>query len=143
MTDSLFTGLVEQTKELLHAVRGSLIHVGANLYQIKTSEEWKQYETTWGAFCEGTLQISQSQASKLLSIHEHFVLKGGMDTKELEGVDYEKLNTARSLSGSPQEQLAKAKTLSRSELREEKVDDGHIHSGEIVQIHKCCGMRIS
>lgn len=27
-------------------------------------------------------------------------------------------------------------------IRELPEDDGHVHSGEIVQIHKCCGMRV-
>jgi len=138
---SLTTGLIAHTKELLHAVRGSLIKVGENLYRIKQSNEWQQYADNWGQFVESELEISQSQASKLQNIYEHFVVKGGLDASQLEGTDYEKLNAVRKLSGSPLEQLAKAKTLSRRELKQEKGDE-QPHEHEPITICGICQIRL-
>lgn len=132
------TELIDQTKKLLTAVRGSLIRVAQNLYRIK---EEKAYGEKFGAFCESELGISEGFASKLLSVHKTYILEGGLPPERLEGLDYEKAYLASKLEGTVEERLAKAETLTRAELREENVDDGHVHSGELVQIHKCCGMR--
>lgn len=132
--------LVEQTRELLHAVRGSLIKVAQNLAVIKESDVYKAGE--WGAFCETELNISESFASKLLTVNRVYLVEGGLSPEKLEGVDYEKLYLARNLEGPAELRLEKARTLSRSDLRVEQVEDGHVHSGETVTIHKCCGMRV-
>lgn len=133
------TGLIEQTKQLLHAVRGSSIKIGENLYVIKQSLE---PGANWGDMLRDEFDISEGFASKLMRIHKAFVLEGGISQAKLEGIDGEKLYLALKLEGTAEERVAKAQTLTRRDLREEAVDDGHVHSGETIEIHKCCGMRI-
>jgi len=133
------TGLIEQTRLLLQAVRGSSIKIGENLYKIKQE---MTVGTNWGDLIRDEFDISESFASKLMSIYKGFVIDGGLSREKLEGIDGEKLYLALKLEGTPEEKIAKAATLTRREIREERVDDGHVHSGETIEIHKCCGMRV-
>lgn len=131
--------LIKATRDLLNAVRGSSIKIGENLYNLKQSLE---AGTDWGDLIRDEFDISEGFASKLISIHKAFVLEGGISQEDLEGIDGEKLYLALRLEGTAEEKVSRAKTLTRRELREERVDDGHEHSGETVLIHKCCGMRV-
>ncbi len=135
----LQTGLIRETKDLLNAVRGSSIKIGENLYTIKQNLE---QGTDWGDLIRDEFDISESFASKLMSIYKGFVIDGGVSREQLEGIDGEKLYLALKLEGTAEERISKAATLTRREIREEAVDDGHIHSGETVIIHKCCGLRV-
>lgn len=130
-------GLVYQTRELLHAVRGSLIRVAQNLYQIKSSGQFEN----WGDFCQNELDISESFASKLLTVNRVFLLEAGISPEKLEGIDYEKLYAASKLEGTPEEKLAKAQTLTRRELKEEKNEED-IHDHEPITICKRCSLRL-
>jgi hypothetical protein len=133
--------LISQTKELLHAVRGSLIHVARNLHIIRESNEWQGHASSWSEFCESILEIPQSQASKLLGIHQHYIIDGGKDIEDLIGLDYEKAYSARKLPGTVDEQLAKARTLSRTELKHEANDAEVIpHAFEEVCYCRVCGL---
>lgn len=131
--------LIEQTKQLLNAVRGSSIKIGQNLYELKQGLD---PETDWGDFIRDEFDISEGFASKLMTIHRVLVLEGGLSQEKLEGIDGEKLYLATKLEGTPEERIAKAKTLTRRELKEDRVDGGHVHGSETVQIYKCCGMRV-
>lgn len=112
--------LVEETRQLLNAVRGSSIKIGENLYNIK---ETLPSETNWGDFIRDEFDISESFASKLVTIHRVFVLEGGLSHAKLEGVDTEKLYLSRDLAGDIEEKLAKARTLTRSELKQTRNDE--------------------
>lgn len=138
MNTHITTDLIEQTRSLLNAVRGSSIKIGENLYNIKNILE---AGTDWRDFLRDEFDIGESFASKLMSIHRVLVVEGGISQEKLEGIDGEKLYLALKLEGTAEEKVAKAATLTRRDLKEERVDDGHIHSGEKVQIWKCCGMR--
>lgn len=131
--------LISSTRDLLNAVRGSSIKIGENLHLIKQNTD---ASVNWGDLLRDEFDISESFASKLMSIYKGFVVEGGMPREALEGIDSEKLYLALKLDGTAEEKIAKAQTLTRRDLREERVDDGHVHSGETVLIHKCCGMRV-
>lgn len=134
---TLVEELVENTKQLLNAVRGSLIRVAQNLYTIK---EGLEPGTDFGKFVEEEFGISQSFASKLLTVNRVYILEGGMHPEALEGIDYERLYLAKDLEGSPEEKVSKARVLTRRELREEKhEEDGHAH--EWIEICKKCSIR--
>lgn len=132
--------IITQTKDLLNAVRGSSIKIGENLYKIKQT---LSPGTDWGDLLRDEFDIGESFASKLMAVHKAFVLDGGISQDKLQGIDGEKLYLSLKLEGTPEEKVSKAQTLTRRELREERVDNGHEHSGETVVIHKCCGMRVS
>ncbi len=128
---------VQQTKDLLNAVRGSSITIGMNLYEIK-QELPKEME--WRDFIREQFDISESFASKLMTVYKVFVLEGGISPAKLESVDSEKLYLARDLDGDIEEKLEKAKLLTRRELKEEKTDeDGHEH--EWIEVCKKCSIR--
>lgn len=131
--------LIEQTRQLLNAVRGSSIKIGENLYTIKQS---LAADVNWGDLLRDEFDISESFASKLISIHKVLVVEGGLSPSKLEGIDQEKLYLVLKTEGTAEDKVAKASTLTRREIRESRVDDGHVHSGEFVTIHKCCGLRV-
>lgn len=138
MNTHITTDLIEATRELLNAVRGSSIKIGENLYTIKESLE---VGTNWADLLRDEFDISESFASKLMQIHKILVVEGGISPAKLEAIDSEKLYLSLKLEGSAEEKVTKAQMLTRRDLREERVDDGHVHSGEKVHIWKCCGMR--
>lgn len=135
---TLTTSLIEQTRSLLNAVRGSSIKIGENLYIIKQN---MAPGTDWGDLLRDEFDISEGFASKLISIHKVLVIEGGISQAKLENIDGEKLYLALKLDGTAEEKIAKAQTLTRRELREERTDDdGHTH--EAVEICKHCGIRL-
>lgn len=135
---NLTTSLIESTRQLLNSVRGSSIKIGENLYTLKQGLE---AGTNWGDTLRDEFDLSEGQASKLISVYKLYVLEGGISPAKLEGIDTERLYLAKGLEGSPEERLAKAANLTRRELREEKTDeDGHTH--EAVEICKHCGIRM-
>lgn len=140
MNDLQRTGLVEETQALLGGTRKVLIKVAENLYQIKNSGEWEGYAASWGEFSEGTLGISQSMASKLISNYEKWVVEAGIPAHNLENVDYECLYLAAPLlkETNALEALAQAKTLSRAELRQNR-QEKEPHSFEAKEICRVCG----
>lgn len=128
---------VEQTRQLLNAVRGSSVRIGQNLYEIKQDLPKEQ---DWGDFLRDQFDISEGFASKLMTIHRVFVLEGGMSQEAIEGIDGEKLYLAASLEGSAEEKLAKARTLTRREIKDEKNDEAP-HPHEWIEICKKCSIR--
>ena len=133
--------LLEQTREAFANVRGSIVYAMQKLYAIHETGEWKQREDdTWGGYVEQELGISQGFASKLLTVNKHYLL-GGIPAESLEGIDYEKLYLAAKTEGTPEEQVAKARTLTRRELKEEKNDE-EPHEHIPVSICKTCSLRL-
>lgn len=141
MTQSitLVEELVENVRGYLGSARQAIVYAARDLYFLR---EQLPPDTKFGEYVEENLGISGSTASKWIGNYESFVVNGGASIESLAGLDQDKLLLAKSLSGTVEEKLAKVRTLSRAELRAEKVDDGHVHSGETVEIHKCCGMRV-
>lgn len=139
-TDLTTQDLIAHTRELWNTGKKVMIQVAWNLAQIQKSDAWKNFKT-FPQFCEDELGIGQSQTSKLLTIADYYLEK--YSPEEIGPTDYEALYMATRLPGSVEENLAKAKTLKRSELKQTAVTEGHVHSGKIVQIHACCGMRVN
>jgi hypothetical protein len=114
------------------------------LYKVFTEGSWSNRFSSWSEFVQSPdgLNKSESWASKHIATYRHFVLEAGIEPEQLEGVATESLYLARTLPGTPEEQLAMASTLTRRELKETSNEStGHVHSGETVTIYKCCGMR--
>ena len=129
--------VIEQTKALWTQGRKVMIQVAYNLQVIKNSEAWKEYET-FPKFCEEVLDIRQSTTSKLLTIAQYFLREYTPD--QIGPTDYESLYAATMLPGTVEENLAKAKTLTRRELREE-LNDSEPHTHEWIEICKHCSIR--
>ena len=117
MTDLTTQDLITHTRELWNTGKKVMIQVAWNLAQIQKSDAWKNFKT-FPQFCEDELGIGQSQTSKLLTIADYYLEK--YSPEEIGAADYESLYMASRLPGSVEENLAKAQTLKRSELRAER-----------------------
>lgn len=107
------------------------------VYQVWTEKLWEGRFSSFGEYVESPegLNRSQGYASKLKQVQEHYVIEGGLSEKDISGVDYESLYLALKTAGTPREQLSKAKTLTRSELKAERQDFvpcAHVNQGN------CC-----
>lgn len=138
MTDNLLA----LTKSAFAKARGSVVEAMQYLWLVKEEEAWKEVSPTWSDYVSSELDISQGFASRLLSVNNHYLIKGGLAPENIEGIDHERLYIAAQTEGEVEEQVARARTLTRRELKESRVDGGHIHGEEIIQIYKCCGMRV-
>lgn len=115
--------LLERTKESFASVRSSIVEAMQNLWSVKNGDVWKETScTSFGEYCESELGVSQSFASKLLQVNQHYLLEAGFSPEKIVGIDYECLYLAAKTEGTPEEQLARAKTLTRRELKETKND---------------------
>ena len=116
----LTSSLLTETAEHFTRARKSVLEGAKGLYLIRESNMWEEGGYgSFSAFCEEACQLSKGQASKWIAVYERFVLPGVVSPAKLEEVDAEKLYIALSLPGEPDEQYAKAATLTRDELREE------------------------
>ena len=120
------TTLLEQAKEIFSTFRETTIEAAQVLYRIKTEEAWVGIADNFGAFVEQELQISQGFASKLVSVWKHYTIDNDVPVLHLQGVDAEKLYLASKTEGGVDLQLSRAKTLKRSELKQDRAEnDAH------------------
>jgi hypothetical protein len=135
--------LLDNTIALFKSFRSSMVTAMINLREIKETEQWRERFTSWGEFVESPdgLGISQGFASKLITTANHYLIQGGISPEKLEGIDYERLYMARALPGSVEEQVEKARVLTRRELKEEKNEEEE-HQHEPIQICKTCHIRL-
>jgi len=115
--------LLEQTRASFANVRSSIVEAMQHLWKVKETEAWKESYESFGEYVEQDLGISQGFASKLGTINKTYLVEGGLSPEKLEGIDHDKLYAAARLSGSVEEKLAKALTLSRRDLKDELNDE--------------------
>lgn len=115
--NDLSTTLIAEIKDLWSTGRKVMVEVASRLQQLRDSDDWKSYPT-FPQFVEAELEIGQSQCSKLLAVADFYLDK--YSPEQIGEVDYEKLYAATRLPGSVEENLSKAMTLSRGELKAEK-----------------------
>lgn len=118
------TTILKETAALCKGIRVSLVQVARNLHEISSRELWKAEYGSYAEYLEAECQISQGFASKLTGVFSHFVLEGGLSQRKLEGVDSEKLYLAMRLPMKPEEQLMRAQTWTRGELKAELASGG-------------------
>jgi hypothetical protein len=135
------TGLLEEARTKFSNFRSSVVEAMAVLYDVHMGEAWKNVADSWGEYVESELQISQSFASKLLTTYKHYCIDANLSQEKIAGIDYEKLYLAAKTEGTPEEQVAKARTLTRRELKEEKNDEAP-HEHIPVSICKTCSIRL-
>lgn len=133
--------ILEQTREAFANVRSSVVVAMQKLAFVKEQGLWEVIAPSWGEYVETDLGISQSFASKLVSVNNHYLVEGGFSPEKLEGIDYECLYLAAKTDGTPEEQLSKAKVLTRRELKESRNDD-EPHEHEPITICKKCSLRL-
>lgn len=131
------TDLLLDTKDSFRDVREKIVHAMQNLFKVHESKIWESVASSWGEYVESELGISQGFASKLLSVNRHYLIEAGLYPEKLEGIDYEKLYLAAKTEGSVEEQLARAKTLTRAELKQEK-NEKDPHTPNFVELCTEC-----
>ena len=109
--------VVQETKTLWNTGKKVMVQVAYNLSKIRESNVWAEFKT-FPQYCEEELGIGQSQTSKLLTIADYYLEK--FTPEQIGPTDYEALYLSAKLPGSVEENLAKAQTLKRSELRLER-----------------------
>lgn len=134
--------LLQETKEAFANVRGSVVVAMQRLYKVHESDAWQGVCSSWSEYVESELGISQSFASKLLSVNNHYLVQGGLDPEIIAGIDYEKLNMVRSLPGTLDEHLSMARTLSRKEIRDSFGESIKCEHPKTYVICADCGTRI-
>lgn len=135
------TGLLEEAKLKFSRFRESVVDAMAVLYDVQLGKEWEAVASSFGEYVESELQISQSFASKLLTTYKHYCIDANLSQDKIKGIDYEKLYLAAKTEGTPEEQLAKARVLTRRELKEERNDE-EPHEHIPVNICKVCSVRL-
>lgn len=104
-----YTQIVEQLRPLV--------------YEVYTKELWRGRFSSFSEYVESPdgLNRSQGYASKLRQV-EQFRLDSGLSEQDIRGIDYESLYLAIKTGGTAEEVVAKAKTLTRAELRATRED---------------------
>lgn len=134
------TTILSDTSDLFKAVRRDLVRAAKLLWEISEKELWKGKFSSFGEYVETECGISQSFAAKLSSVWGHYVIKGGVLSAQLQKVDNEKLYLAMRLPMAPIQQLIRAESWSRSELKAEIASKGGpdcTHETQITICAKC------
>lgn len=136
--------LLQEAKNAFTMMKGCTHLAMQKLYKIKEENVWQEVSKTWGEYVESELGISQSFASRLLTVHRVFLTEGGLQPLQLQGIDVDKLYLAKDLEGTAEEKVAKAKTLTRLDLKQSKgIDDpNHVHVPKTITICDSCGMKL-
>ena len=133
--------LLEKTEQLFHSARKTTIEAGMALKACIEEDAWKEKYETQGAFVE-SLGLTTSGASKLLTVCSHYQL---VSPAKLAEVGVEKLYLATNLQGSPEEQFIKAESLTKTEIKAQRIyeDSGaECEHVETITICKHCNKRI-
>lgn len=110
------------------------------LYEVKKQEAWKGKAESWSEFVEQDCGLNRSQIEVHLSVYEHYAIEGGVSTITLAKVEPYRAHTAMKLKGTPEQQLSKALSLTRRELKDSMSDEGHVC--EPITVCKTCHKRI-
>ena len=111
---------VRETIHLVKSIETRFLELGARLYKIRTDELWLDSHDSYFQFIDD-LHIKQSFASMLVKIHQYYVVDGGLEHGNLFRIGYSNLYQAIPLieRDGIKVALAKAETLTRSEIVEE------------------------
>lgn len=126
--------LLEKTEQLFHSARETTIEAGMALRECLAEEAWKEKYDTQGEFVEA-LGLSAGGASKLITVCEHYQ---AVSPAKLASVGVEKLYLATNLKGTPQQQFIKAETLSKNEIKLQRIfEESGKECEHLETIHIC------
>lgn len=113
--------ILDEAAEYFKVARSNLVYGAALLFKIREEELWKDKFESFNEYLQD-IQVSQGMASKLIQTYQYYVLDNGLSQAKLAGIDHEKLYMALRLPGTAEKKFISARTLSRSELRQETND---------------------
>lgn len=138
------SNFLRETIDLVKQLETRFLELGARLYQIRTKEMWKEMYDSYQEFLD-VAKISPGNASILASVHEHYVVNGGMKQEKLIGAPYSTLYEAIPLieRDGVEKVVAKAKLLTRAEIKEEVREEKHGEcEHELITICGRCHKRV-
>lgn len=132
MSEIVSNEFVRETIDLVKSIETRFLELGARLYKIRTERLWEGTYDSFNSFLE-VIHLTAGNASILASVHEHYVLNGGIKQEQLAGIPYSNLYEAIPLieKEGVTSAAVKAETLTRSEIKEEVRDQKlgvHEHS---------------
>ena len=126
----------KQTITLKNCITKNLLQLGRLLIESKENEYFKAYADTFTEYL-GTPEISLSRsfAFKIMFNYTKWVIELGISQAKLEHIDSEKLYLVgvQADEGNYEEWLERAKTLSRSDIREMV---GEVRGGSTTQVEE-------
>lgn len=135
--------IADQCIALFRETRKSLMIAAKLLWQVREEGAFNGKWDNFSDYLEQGCGISRGYGSKLLASYEHYILNGGLSEDKVAKVDVDKLYNALSLKGTPAEQLSKALTLTRRDIKELRADeDGHVCEGVTLVLCKTCNKRM-
>ena len=122
--------ILQECASYFVSMRKNLILGAELLYKIREEELWKGTYNNFSEYIVDEIKMDTGRISKILSSYEHFVVKNGIVPAQMVDATEENLYLATKMTGSAEEQLAKALTLTRSELRQQTAyeKNGEEHS---------------
>ena len=140
-----------ETIDLKKTIESGFIVLGERLSKIKDAEMW---QSQWSSFPEylAEMNINESTASKLISVHKLYVERFSIDESILVDVGYDKLYTVKELveqagsKESAEDIVRQVSVLKREDTREmvREHRNGECHH-EWIEIHlracKVCGKK--
>lgn len=134
---TLSTSILKDTARLFAQVRKDIFTAAQALYLISSRELWKGEYASFGAYVEQECQISPSFAAKLIAVWGHYIVEGKVGLGQLRHVDSEKLYLAMRLPLKAEEQLLRAQSWTRGELKAELASRGGVECDHESQITIC------
>lgn len=141
---------IEETKKLRNALEQGFFSLGERLYKIRTEKLYEgQYESFSEFVIEG-MKMTESTASRLITVYQTFVLEYKMDESKIAEVGWNLLyNIGRIVSTKSEalEFINKAKVMTNkdidSELREFKYGKDCPHQWSELHLRICskCGQK--
>lgn len=139
------TDFLRETVDLVRQIETRFLELAAKLYRVRYEELWNYNYSSYEEFLE-TARISPSVASVLVKVHQHYVINGHVDNDKLVGVGYSNLYEAIPLLAHQDVEtvIAKAKLLTRAEIKEEVREEQHGECQHLEHIKICasCKKRI-
>lgn len=117
------TTKLDQAAMCFVAVRQNLLQGAALLTEISEQNLWSGSHSSFGAYVESECQISQSFAAKLVKVYKYYVVEKQVPERQIEAIDAEKLYMAIALPGAVDQQIIRAQTWTRAEIRAELASD--------------------
>lgn len=136
---------LQETADLVKSIESSFLELGARLYLIRKDDEWQGHFESYEAFLEEA-RITPTLASILVKIHQYYIINHKAELRQLQGIGYSNLYEAIPLLEDEDVTtvLAKAKILTRAEIKQEVRDEAHPDCEHLSHIKICadCKKRI-
>lgn len=117
---------LRDTIDLVRSIETRFLELGSRLFKIREEKLWGDTYDSYQEFLDAA-HINPGHASILASIHKHYVIDGGVNKDTLAGIGYSNLYEAIPLIEKEgiKKAVAKAETLTRSEIKDEVRDQKH------------------